>query len=298
MIIVGDLHLKPKLPYLNGLLSLFEWLNKYKDNVLVLLGDCFDTSSPIWDVYTIFEKFLIDWNNDIHIIQGNHCFSKRKGLSLSGFSLLNKIHVYNNIEKVEIENKKCLMLPFKYSNMKEEYENLTGDYDLVFGHITHSKEAFGDEGIELNVNAQYYIYGHTHTPNIHGRNKNHIILGVPSPTRHLEHNQKYNILKIDSGIEFIEVPQYFTFENVIFGEQPKNKNNIINVLKAPSVNSVYEMYKDCYIRNDGIELEIDEEDYNVNEIINMKEETKSVFMEFAKAKQIEKKYVDCCLEFL
>lgn len=297
MIVIGDLHIKRKEPFLSSIRSFFEWLlQNYKDEIIVLLGDLYDSSSPHGNVEDFTAHYLKQFK-EVHIITGNHDYSAKQGLSLLQLRQHDNIFVYNDVTEVKIEDSKCLLLPFKYSGIKEEYEQLTGKYDFVFSHITHPKEAFGDEGIELKVGADYYIYGHVHTQKDYG---NHIILGVPIPTRHLEHNQVCRIANISKKkVDIIETPVYFTYEDVEYGEMPVNKNNILNIKNAPSLISVLYKYKEFYIRDEGVTIALEDQDEEMEDIIDIDVDSfKATFVEYSKEKHISKEIVDCCLEFL
>ncbi len=302
MIVVGDLHLKSKEPYKKSLFSFLNWLNEsYPNQHLVLLGDCFDSSTPKWSVYSEFEKFLESREKITYIIHGNHEYSKIKGSALEGIHLSNKVKVFFWGEEIEIDGLQCLILPYIYSSSKEEYENLKGSYDYIFTHITPVECAFKDEGIQLHkdLKAKKIIHGHTHQQTGFINNGiEHIVVGVPLPTRHLEDRQEHKILKIDSdGIEEIKVPFYFEYETIEFGEEPTCKDNILNIKNAPSFNVLFEKYKDYYIRKEGTTLTFMGEEISLDQIDNYISDLNKSFIEFSHDQGIGKNIVDCFLSY-
>lgn len=255
MIIVGDLQIKYIEPHIKHRITFLKWLlDNFKNEVLILCGDIFQTSAPPWDVFYMFEHFLLSWNNQVHILMGNHDHSGIKGNSLSSFDLLSDIYVYENVTEVEIENNKCLILPFQYGNMKEKYEQLSGKYDYVFTHTTPIECSFDGEGIDFkNINGTFF-HGHEHINKdfVDKYNNCHYVVGVPVPNRFGEHDKKHRIFNVKDTIEEVEVPIYFTYEDIEYGEFPENKDNIYNVKNAPDKHSVLETYKEYYIREEGI----------------------------------------------
>lgn len=302
MIIIGDLHIKEKEPYRKSIFSFLEWLNEnYPEEHLVLLGDVFDSSTPKWENYSEFEKFLENRNKTTYIVQGNHEYSKRKGSALEGIHLSKKVKVFFEKEEIEIDGINCLMLPYIYSSMKEEYEELQGEYDYIFTHITPVEQAFKDEGIQLhkNLKAKSIIHGHTHIQTeFQNNNIKHIVLGVPIPTRHLEDDQEHKILNINkSGIKEIKVPFYFKYETIEFGDEPSNENNILNIRNAPSFNVLFEKYKNYYIRKEGTTLTFMGDEINLDEMDKYITDIEKSFVEFAHSEGVGEKIVDCFLEY-
>ncbi len=295
IICVGDLHLKKKLEYFNAQKKFLNWLNdNYKNDPLVLLGDIFD-SAPTFDVYSEFKAFLKSRKNSIvNIIRGNHDSNFRIGEYLKGIHLMDNVNVFFESIIMEIENNKCLMLPYK-NNMKEEYESIDGDYDFCFAHITHPKEAFGDEGIELKIKAKNIIYGHTHTHAIHNNN---IIMGVNLPTRNGEISNPIIEIK-NKEISYIQVPEFLKIETIKYEDDISNLNKdyIYNIKNSPSVKSVYEKFKEFYIRHEGIELKKDETqtevkfDFDSNNLMKY-------FKIFIDENKINKEYSDIIAGYL
>jgi len=299
LIIVSDLHLKNKEPFLSASRKFLNWLNEnYSSYKLLFLGDCFDSSAPIWEVYSIFKEFLLSRSNHTYLLQGNHDLSKSKGCALSSFGLLDEISVYE--DKAEVfttDNLNCLILPFKYDY--KDYSHIEGNFDFIFSHIVPTKVQFANEGIDFPNIKGIFIHGHTHIfkekEYIDTYMNKHIILGVPLSTRNGE-DQKHQIIEIDDNknITYIDVPYYFKYETINYGEEPTNKNNILNIINAPNRKLVFEKYKDYYIREEGIELlrtETTKEDYKKEfESANILQK----FKKYAEDKGLSKEVLECC----
>lgn len=302
MIIVGDLHIKRKEPYFSSIRKFLEWLiNNYKEETFIFLGDIHDSSSPHGDSEH-FISSLLKQLKKVYIIPGNHDISRKQGNSLLQLETHDNITVCED-RVYEIENYTCFIAPYLDLNMKEYYEQKEFmEFDYVFTHITPKEYQFNEEGILLNLKAKGIFHGHIHIPSpiefIDKNSNKNYGTPVPIPTRHLEDNQEHFIYKLENNnIDKIEVPFYFKYETLEFGEKPENKDNILNIKNAPSVHSVYTEYKDYFIRDEGISIKL-EEDNTVREVLDATEDIKNVFIKFCKEKEIQKEYIDCCLEFV
>lgn len=256
IIIVGDIHAKSKEPYRSAIKSFFEWLlENYKDEEIVFLGDIFDSSSPHADIELEIMS-LIQQFNHAHLVSGNHDISSRMGNTLIPHKIHDNITIYNEPTIVMIDGIECFMLPYQYNTKEyERYNDEKINSKFTFLHCMPTEKQFANEGIDLNFRSTY-IWGHHHMQDDYtDKNGNqHCILGVPLETRNGE-NQKHRILEIKDGkIKTIEVPFYFTHEIVSYGEEPTNKNNILNIIDAPNKKLVFEKYKGYYIREAGIKL--------------------------------------------
>ncbi|HQJ76406.1 MAG TPA: metallophosphoesterase [Bacteroidota bacterium] len=301
IIVIGDIHAKSKEPFRSSILKFFDWIkNTYSTDVtLIQLGDLFDTSSPHNEVeFEIIEK--IKKFKQVFLITGNHDTSKRQGNTLLPIAHHSNITVLYDLCEKEIENMKCLFLPYLYSDMKEKYEALEGKYDYIFTHITPLECAFGDEGIDLKLNG-VYIHGHIHIQQdfFDKYNNQHYVLGVPIPTRHGEQDQKFRIMLIENKkSQMVEVPQYFTYETVKYGDEPKDPRNILNIIDAPSVQSVFEKYEKYYIREEGIQLlQLTNSETSEKEEFGDKS-LKERFITFANENNIDDNLKNVCLNFL
>jgi predicted phosphodiesterase len=297
MIVIGDLHLKSQDFYWKAQQKFLNWLQEtFPDEHFLFLGDIFNTSSPTWEVFEFFEVFLKKRKKTTYIIQGNHDYSSVKGCSLKVLEHNNPVMVFTSIDKLCIEGLDCLILPFYTNVVNDLLKYPEFSYDYVFSHLTHPKEAFGSEGIDLNfINSNYFIYGHTHTPNVHVFN--HLILGVPLPTRNGE--EMGNLLKI-TGVntwEKIKIPEFFKIETIKYGERINNKEWLYNVIEAPSFDDVYEKYKGFNIRTEGIKIKNNQEfigeTFDSNSLLSLKEK----FIVFAKKNKLPQNIVDNTLEY-
>ena len=265
MIILGDLQADEKQPHRQAVLDLFDWLyEKYPHEIYVQVGDFFDSSACPNDVRDeVLEKILKF--KEFHILTGNHDKSSKSKNILLPFRHHKNIFIYDNKDEVTIDNYKCLMVPYQRSVEKvKEYEKYNFSGDLIFSHFFHPKKSFNNvEAIDLSsMKSRYYIYGHDHTHAI--INDNHIIMGCVIPASQGEINNSLLQIK-QNELSFIEHPAWFEYEDVKYGEQPKNKNNILNIKNAPSIDSCYDLYKDCYIRDEGISF-AQNNDINLNDI--------------------------------
>ena len=264
MIILGDLQLGKQNPHKQAVFDLFDWLyEKYPNEIFVQVGDFYDTSAVSNDIRSIILNKLKKFK-EFHIITGNHDKSDKSKNALLPLQHQGNIFIYDDIKEAVIDGHKCLMLPFQRNTDKvREYEKYNFNGDLIFSHFFHPKKSFNNvEAIDLSsMKANYYIYGHDHT---YATIDNHIIIGCVVPASQGQINNPV-IEIIDNKLSYIEHPIWFEYEDIIYGQQPKNKNNILNIKDAPSVDSIYDMYKDCYIRDEGITFKSNE-DVTINEI--------------------------------
>jgi hypothetical protein len=295
VLVIGDLHLKHTSPYFEAQQQFLNWLDEnYRGNTFIFVGDELDSSAPDWEVFSMFANFL-EKQTQVYLLGGNHTHSRRKGSVLEGINHLPNVKVILEKEEITINNYKCLFLPFKYSlSMKEEYESLKGSYDFIFTHITPPESAFGNEGINLSVQGTT-IHGHIHLAKnfIHNENQ-HYIIGVPIATRHGEiDNPIFEI--VEGKIVEITHPSYFEYETVEFGQLPKNKNNVLNIINAPDSNSVNDFYKDYFVRD--IELKRTENALQENITFNAAT-IKIKFYTFCLENGVSKEILDCGLRYL
>lgn len=305
IIIIGDIHFKtePK-PFHDGLMKLFyeHIIPTYKDDILILTGDVLDSASKVrWDLYdeiiNIFSKF-----SQVHIVVGNHDFSDTVGNALKPLTKLSNVHVYPQETEVIINGLKFLFLPYQdLDYMQKVYTDYEWEGDYSVTHIAPPNTSYGIGEIELkNVKVNNaIIHGHIHTYSEFEdslKNKN-IILGVPQTTRNLEQNSIKKVCVIDSkGYSLNNLPEYYTIQDIIFGEFPENKNNILNVKEAPSKKAVFDLYKDYFIRLEGIECKINKDEISITlEDIQNKNESllEHKISKFYKEKDISNEIQNC-----
>lgn len=300
MIIVGDIHVKSKEPYISAIRKLFiKLIETYNesDGEFVFLGDLFDTSSPHNEIEADIVSYLKRMKKVI-LLSGNHDISRRMGNTLLHLKHHDNIRVITDITEESIANKKYLFLPYRY-NM-DEYKELKGTYDYIFTHVTPQECAFGDEGIAFHPELQgVFIHGHYHMQKdfIDNYKRQHHIVGVPIATRHLEDQQEHRVLEIRESLNFIKVEPLVRYRTIRFGEDvDDNCTDVFNVIDAPSVQAVYEKYNNLYIRREGIELLTEIGEYTSD--LEKNHSIQSNFLTFAEENNIDKNIVDLTLHYL
>jgi DNA repair exonuclease SbcCD nuclease subunit len=286
MIVVGDLHLKSKEIYWSAQKKFLNWLQEnYNNEIILFLGDIFDSSSPMWEVYCYFKEFLTKRLNKTFILVGNHDISRVKGCSLTALNLMQDVFVFEKETDIKIEDYKCLMLP--YQNNMDHYSELTGNYDFIFTHIMPKEESFGGEYTDISKLIGKKIYGHIHLKRDY---PDAYILGVPVISRNLETNNPIIEITSDKQIKEIVPPVFFNIVDLEYGKEISNKDWFYNIKKAPSIKSVYETYPAYNIREDGIEILYESDGKEIN-LSGLENDLKFLYKSFCDEKEIEKIYV-------
>ena len=248
MIVIGDIHAKYKEPYLSATYNFFDWLlDNYRDENIIQVGDLFDTASPHAEVEYRIADYITQFRS-FHILSGNHDQNRRVSNTLLPLQVHDKVFVYTEKTEVTIEGHSILMLPYVEN---KSYEEIKWEGQYCFLHMTDLQNQFASEGIDTSKIKATKIWGHTHTYSAYDDN---IIIGVPTKTRHGESDNKVIEITENGNINYIDHPSYFEFETLAYGKFPENKNNILNIVEAPSRQAVFETYKDYYIREEGIEV--------------------------------------------
>lgn len=298
IIIIGDVHARFEEPFRSGINDFFEWLKEnHGDDYIIQVGDLFHTSNPHNEIRSEILGHLRDFQHFI-ILNGNHDRSKRAGVSIHSFKHFPNILPIIKVTEFDIKDIKFLFIP--YTKNKEYLEHLEGTYDYIITHITPPECAFSDEGIQLNLKGKY-IHGHTHHP-MSFTDKNqmtHDVIGVFNPTRYDERDIDGKIFRItkDKGIDLIEVPKFVTYEEVEFGDKPKNEKSIINVINAPDRKSVFNDYKGYYVRKAGIQLK-EMEEGKIKSIDFYREPLENKFSSFVVDNSIDKDQSSTCFTYL
>lgn len=310
IVVIGDIHFKtePK-PFHDGLMNLFyeHIIPTYKNDTLILTGDVLDSASKVrWDLYdemiNIFSKF-----HQVHIVVGNHDYSDTVGNALKPLAKLSNISLYPKETDIVINGLKFLFLPYQdLEYMQKIYTDYVWEGDYCVTHIAPPNSSFGIGEIELKgikVN-KAIIHGHIHTYSEFTdtlKNKN-IILGVPQTTRNLEQHSLKKVCIIENGnYSLVPLPEYYTIQDVVFGEFPENKNNLINVLEAPSKKAVFDMYKDYHVRLEGIQVKTNSEELSISldDIKNKNESLlESRIAKFYKEREISTEIQNCINSYL
>ena len=262
VVIVGDCHWKrdPTSPYTRGLEKLFNYMMKeaYKDDNIIFTGDYFDETFTHSDTRYIAEAFLVEHGKQVAIVTGNHELSSSFGNALIPLKNLG-IQVFSEPTNVIFGGYKVQFLPYlkKVSFMKE-YGKITEECDFSVSHVSPPGMNWGNpDEISLNFKAKIgHFYGHIHEPHeFTNEAGTHVVIGVPQPTRQGEQYHQPRVIVIEDGKWRSEdLPVFFTIEEVKYGEQPKSKDNVINIVDAPSLEQVRETYKDFNVREEGVKV--------------------------------------------
>lgn len=307
MIVIGDIHLKAKQPYITHLNNFLTWLlYNYNDEKMLFLGDIFQSSAPRWDTFNVMKQFLYYRKNSTYILTGNHDRSSNKGNAIRGLQysytkrnleLIKNVFIYEDKEIVDIDGIKWMMLPYIHGEGMKKYEEITDTVDICATHVVPMECAFVGEGIQLNVDTKLYIHGHTHiaTEFVDKYDRQHSVIGVPIATRHGEFNKGviYNVKDADN-IDVIDVPMQLVYENVEFGDEPKDKNSVINILNAPDPKSAVMKYKEHFIRSVQYKKYTDE----ISVTCEFKTKTKENFLDLAKKEEYDSDLINTCLYYL
>lgn len=302
---VGDFHLKFVEPYCSANFLFLDWLYKnHKDDVILFTGDFFDDNLP-------HSEFLIDQAisylvrfPEVHIISGNHeLFSSRKqkkvGNPLVPLNNIPNIYTYVEPKKVTVANYEILMLPFLYNveEMKSKYESIEDDCDFVLNHVAYPGTNFGgNDEIDLKkIKTKHTIYGHIHKPQDFD---NHVVLGVPVSTRFGEQDWEKRIAVFDGKtLKFETVPDFITYEEVDFSNEPLNQRSILDIVSAPSIKAAKEKFKGFFIRSVSLIDEVQNVSYNEQkEFLNFT--LQSNFEEFSKTFEVRENVKSKILELL
>lgn len=261
MIVCGDVHWKrfPNSPYNKGLDKLFLYmLEKFPEHAWIFTGDFFDDDVMHYGVITHAVKLLSKHNNKKIIVTGNH--------ELGNYGNILAPLRYSNVEiKYEKSSQKLgdfkvTYFPYlsKLRDMKL-YEDHEDELDISVAHFALPGQNFGSaDEISLKCKANIaHVNGHIHLPSQNSNEfGNFVTVGVPQPTRNLEQFHQPCVVEIDENGKFslVELPRFFTIEDVKFGELPKHENSIVNVVDAPSIDAVRAEYKDFNVREEGVKL--------------------------------------------
>lgn len=305
IVIVGDVQIKNQEPFKSSIFKFFQFLKDVWDSentIFIFLGDLFETSAS----HNVLIDQLLDCLlklNKVILLTGNHDAKVRqRGNILLPFRHHEKIKVIEDPEEIKINDLSFLFIPFLYYNQKETVENLKGTYDFICTHVEHSQFAFDKEN-SITFNNELkgtFIHGHIHLQKDYQDifENDHYIIGCPIPTKHLEDKQNHRIAIIqeDKKVKFENIPTYFKYVDLNYGEFPENKADILNVKEAPSIPDVLTLYKDYFVRTDGIELKVGEssEQSLSFDLSDLKEK----FYKFEEENALEKDLKNICLEYL
>jgi hypothetical protein len=299
-IYISDLHIKEKEIYKRASFKFLNWLlENYKDEILIIGGDLFDDDSPHNKTRKEIAECLLQFK-EVHILTGNHDIKRKNGETFKGNALFplmkyDTIYVYIEPYEVNLDNQKCLFLPFKKVGM-EEYSTLNWEGDFCFSHFAPIQEQFEDEGIDLSGIKATKIFGHIHIAKEY-ENSTLIIPGCPVITRQGEINNP--ILQIKDGIiTKIQPPKFFDICDIEYGKEI-NTDYLYNIKNAPSYEAIYKMYPEINVRAEGITL-IQKEDEEGNNIdFKFKEDSlKNYFVNFCKEKELSRTIASTGIKYM
>lgn len=293
IIFFTDLHCQENEPHREACLSFLDNLYKnHKDDTIICGGDLFHQSSHhhnlVYDVLEKIKKF-----KDFRIVVGNHEISRKLGNILLPLKHHSNITIYDEQKEDVIEGISFIFLPSK-PHKEKIYEQINGIWDYSISHFEPIQESFINEGIELKFKTNVcHLFGHIHKHNEYkdNHNNNILIAGSCISTRYGEQDWKkyYYILHKDK-YEKILIKETFTYEDIEYGNFPINKNNILNIKNAPSFDSVYDLYKDYYIRKEGIEINrVQNNSITIVETTNLKD----TFNKWSNENKIPLEIVNC-----
>lgn len=303
IVIIGDIHAKKGEPFRSTVKKFFNWLyENFSQDTIIQVGDLFDSSSPHAEVEEEVIGLLKRFKK-VYILSGNHDYSRVHGNTLLPLIHHDNLTIITDIYEEVIDNISFLFLPYKYGDMKEKYEALTGEYAYIVTHTTPKQLAFGEEGIDYKLKG-FYIHGHIHVTSRYDfrddYGNQHFVLGVPFPTRYGEQRDFHVILALENEKKsnIITLPYFHSYETIKFGEEPQNKNNILNIIDAPDANSVYERYTGYYIREEGIELKRDNLEVDNTLLVFDRVTMKDKFKAFCMEQGVSQNILDCGLKYL
>jgi len=314
IVVVGDLHIRAKEPYFSSGKMFFEWFVKQpfnkKENVLVLLGDIFHESISNGDVnHLVIDIFLNQLKfHQIIVLQGNHDYSKQKGLGIKPLLAFENVEIITKPEERFILGVKTLLLPFYYNRsndlppMEEYYSDLpqsfNRSYDFIFTHITDETQPMFGKFINIS-----YLNGKRVSGHIHFESKNY--LGSPLVTRKDEMGKICSIGVINSQsliMKKISVPRFIDFAYINFGDPlfRTGKNILLYIINnAPdNIQSVLKKYGSVWIHEINIVHEDGEEESIEFSTLEQYVPLQDHFKEYAKIKKVNSFVRDHIIELL
>lgn len=306
ILLLGDTHLNRKEHRIKAFHKYIDYLiERYSDYTLIQMGDLFDTANTPYNIVRDAAAKLNKFKSVI-ILTGNHDYNHSMRNSLL------QVDAYENIRIIDKVTVIDDMIFMPYPNLKEErneLENLTGKYEYGFGHVTTATNRFY-EGEEINFNANLVIdtffTGHIHDAmeiyekHDNGWQTNLVVVGVPYPTRNGEQDFKKRVIEIKSAkYQSINLPELHTIEDVTYGNEPDNKDNVLNIKDAPSIPAAKDFYQNYYVRL--IELKKDDskkENEKLNEATSLAESIVEKYKVYADEKELEEKVVNKALQAL
>lgn len=254
MIIIGDIHLRIysdniEADIFNSINFILEYAKENKERNIFILGDISDTKSvlsvkPFIEFYNILKN-----NKDIsfYILSGNHDIVgyNKENKYISTVELLKDISNVRVIVEptiLDIENYRCLILPFDKEENIRNFLNI--DADICLGHIGIS-EAVLSSGISIVTpfkaedfkKYKLVFFGHYHKPQSLDTEYNSIIyVGSIVPLRRDEiyDEKRFIVLKPNLEYESIPITCYKKYYEIVIDNNGYSEKEIINKIKKLS----------------------------------------------------------------
>ena len=229
-----------------------------KETIYFSLGDFFERALPSPEEYELGMYYLSQgkWQEK-YILGGNHCYSRIKDTySIQPFSKLKDTTLIFKPEELDIEGISCLCLPYFYDNvysdlkpMKEEYESLVGDYDIIATHIQDENNTmFGNnQSINISKLKGQRIQGHLHAIK---DNKDGYVNSPLANTKAEILDKRYCFLyDIETKtIEKIEIPNFLNYSEVVYPEpitvnKEENSYTLYTIREVTDKQTVIDFYR-------------------------------------------------------
>jgi hypothetical protein len=312
IICLGDCHFSDARPWSYSVskevvkvLLTSEYNNK--DNTLVLLGDLTETAFPSGLITELLLTLFAGLKYDtVYVLVGNHDkkpnkqgrlvlsykFLQSKNLS----KLFPNVTVIDDMTEVQIENNKCLFMPYLFSDSKlkwEDYENHSGTYDIVFGHFTDTSNMdIKDRTIDITkINSTHICLGHQHNPD-----KNYVGSIVPNSTSEANKVRSFWVFdgKDKNIVTLPKICDYYSTEFPLPLPPVEAKIPIWTLLNCASAEIALEHYGNIYIHKTMYSASIDIEGLTDLGIVGDKEgfTNKKLFEGWRKEAKYDKSILD------
>jgi DNA repair exonuclease SbcCD nuclease subunit len=284
--ILGDTHIRKEEPYYSAVNNVFKEIYEEcnEGDTIIQLGDFFHTYKPFPKEYSLafywIEK-LSSKNVKLYIMAGNNAHEYhhlQKTYAIDPLDSFDNVILIKDIEKLTVENISFLVLPWipesRVKSLKLEdvcvmlknyINNLeSSDIDYFLYHYEDETVFMGGENrgidfsfVESMIPGIKRIGGH-----IHLQSDNY--LGTPFQTRFDELGQvgRYYTVE-DNYLKSHELKNYVKHLKIDFDSdcpklEFKEQKIVVNISDAPSVDSVYEKFKDRHIFINDIKLRFSE----------------------------------------
>lgn len=326
IIILGDVHfdvgngnqniLENQLEFFNN--QLFPYMKDNNITTIIQLGDLMDNRNKVSvNVSHYLKKDFFDIMKiegiELYTLIGNHDIYHKDTREIHSLELFDEIydnfHVINDIKKLEINNKKLLIVPWVLPNEKYNFEDYL-DTDYIFGHF----ETSGVEMVKgINCNSSHAFNmdsfrgiktysGHFHLRRYY-ETSNIYYVGTPNQINwgDFNENKGFHVLDISSGkLEFIENIVSTKHIKIILNSEDKSievlgfKNQLKFKIDSKLDYSMFKKHKaKIYIDKDNV--------FNKNVIEKLDEQLQSYRIELLE-KEVQEAKADIqednrCVEF-